>query len=55
MGRPDLAVTKTVTKFDLACKLYDSLRNVLMKLPDDCIVFPAHGKGSFCGKKIEAS
>lgn len=32
--------------------MYDSLRNKILKLPDDCVVFPGHGVGSACGKNI---
>lgn len=39
---------------DLSGMLYDSLRDKLMKLPDDCILFPTHGAGSSCGKSIGA-
>ena len=52
VGRPDLAVNPQITSIDLAKKLYQSLHNVLMKLPDDVIVYPGHGAGSACGKNI---
>ena len=53
VGRPDLAVKAgTITKEDLAGFLYDSLRLKLMKLDHEVVVFPAHGAGSPCGKKI---
>ncbi len=53
VGRPDLAVKAgTITKQDLAGFLYDSLRNKIMKLDPEVVVFPAHGAGSPCGKKI---
>jgi len=52
VGRPDLAVKSDLTKEDLAGLLYDSLRNKIMPLPDDVIVYPAHGAGSACGKGI---
>lgn len=54
VGRPDLACKGTVTKEDLAALLYESLRTKVMKLPDDCIVYPGHGAGSACGKSISA-
>ena len=54
VGRPDLAVNPNLTSMDLAKKLYQSLHNVLMKLPDDVVVYPAHGAGSACGKNISA-
>ncbi|RMG77248.1 MAG: MBL fold metallo-hydrolase [Bacteroidetes bacterium] len=53
VGRPDLAQGSTgLTKEDLAGWLYDSLRNKIMPLPDDLIVYPAHGAGSACGKNM---
>ncbi len=52
VGRPDLAVTSNITQRDLAGMLYDSLRNKIMPLPDDVIVYPGHGAGSACGKKM---
>jgi hydroxyacylglutathione hydrolase len=53
VGRPDLAQKMgKVTKEDLAGWLYDSLRNKIMTLPDDVIVYPAHGAGSACGKNM---
>ncbi len=50
VGRPDLAISSSVTQSDLASQLYDSLHNILMKLNDNVIVYPAHGPGSACGK-----
>ncbi len=53
VGRPDLAQQKgKYTVADLAGMLYDSLRNKIMPLPDTTIVYPAHGAGSACGKKM---
>ena len=54
VGRPDLAqkVKAELTKEMLAGFLYDSLRNKIMPLPDDIIVYPAHGAGSACGKNM---
>lgn len=53
VGRPDLAQKKgALTMDDLAGLLYDSLRRKIMVLPDDVIVYPAHGAGSACGKKM---
>ncbi len=53
VGRPDLAVKQgELTERDLAGHLYDSLRNKIMKLPDDIIVYPNHGAGSACGKNM---
>jgi glyoxylase-like metal-dependent hydrolase (beta-lactamase superfamily II)/rhodanese-related sulfurtransferase len=55
VGRPDLAQKKgSLTKEDLAGWLYDSLRNKLMVLPDETIVYPAHGAGSACGKNMSS-
>ena len=52
VGRPDLAVKSDLTKEDLAAMLFDSLRNKIMPLADDIIVYPAHGAGSACGKNM---
>jgi hydroxyacylglutathione hydrolase len=51
VGRPDL-LDGVMTKEELAGMMYDSLRNKLMTLPDDVVVYPAHGAGSACGKNI---
>lgn len=50
VGRPDLFPNR---EEELASKLYDSLKK-LMKLPDYCEVYPAHGAGSLCGKAMAA-
>ena len=53
VGRPDLAIKQgSVTKQDLAEYLFDSLRNKVIPLADDVIVYPAHGAGSACGKNL---
>ncbi|MDJ1471330.1 MBL fold metallo-hydrolase [Cytophagaceae bacterium DM2B3-1] len=52
VGRPDLAQKSSLTMEDLAGYLYDSLHTKLMPLPDDVIVYPAHGAGSACGKNM---
>jgi glyoxylase-like metal-dependent hydrolase (beta-lactamase superfamily II)/rhodanese-related sulfurtransferase len=53
VGRPDLAQKATgLTQEDLAGWLFDSLRNKIMTLPDDVVVYPAHGAGSACGKNM---
>ncbi|GLR17676.1 MBL fold metallo-hydrolase [Portibacter lacus] len=53
VGRPDLAIKQgAVTKEDLAGYLFDSLREKVMPLADDVIVYPAHGAGSACGKNL---
>jgi glyoxylase-like metal-dependent hydrolase (beta-lactamase superfamily II)/rhodanese-related sulfurtransferase len=56
VGRPDLAqkVKAELTEDILAGYLYDSLRNKIMTLSDDVIVYPAHGAGSACGKKMSS-
>lgn len=54
VGRPDLAIKGNLTQEDLAAMLYDSLRNRLMTLPDDVIVYPGHGAGSSCGKNMSS-
>ena len=52
VGRPDLAQKGEMTQEDLAGLLYDSLRNKIMPLADEVIVYPAHGAGSACGKNM---
>ena len=53
VGRPDLAQkAATMTQEDLAGILFDSLRNKIMVLSDDVIVYPGHGAGSSCGKNM---
>ena len=54
VGRPDLAqhVVSELTQEKLAEHLYDSLRNKIMPLSDDLIVYPNHGAGSACGKMM---
>lgn len=54
VGRPDLAqkLSEDLTQDTLASHLFDSLRNKIMPLPDDIIVYPAHGAGSACGKNM---
>lgn len=53
VGRPDLSQKGAdITQEDLAGILFDSLRNKIMPLADDVIVYPAHGAGSACGKNM---
>jgi len=55
VGRPDLresAGNITAQKEELAKQMYHSTREKLMKLPEDVIVYPAHGPGSLCGKNL---
>ena len=55
VGRPDLAQKSSdKTQDDLAGLLYDSLRTKIMTLPDDVLVYPAHGAGSACGKNLSS-
>jgi len=54
-GRPDLreqAGAITAAREELAKQMYHSLRNKLMTLTDDVLVYPAHGAGSLCGKGL---
>ena len=54
VGRPDLAqaLVDDLTQEKLASYLFDSLRNKIMPLADDLIVYPSHGAGSACGKNM---
>jgi len=54
VGRPDLAQKSAhLTQEELAGLLYDSLYTKIMPLPDEVIVYPAHGAGSACGKNMQ--
>jgi len=52
VGRPDLSPRHTPAQ--LAGLLYDSLHDKLLTLPDNVLVYPAHGEGSLCGKNMRA-
>ena len=52
VGRPDLAIKSDLTQEDLAAMLFESLRNKIMPLANEVIVYPAHGAGSACGKNM---
>jgi hydroxyacylglutathione hydrolase len=52
VGRPDLSPRHTPVQ--LAGLLYDSLHGKLLTLPDNVLVYPAHGAGSLCGKNMRA-
>ncbi|WP_371515436.1 rhodanese-like domain-containing protein [Kitasatospora sp. NBC_01300] len=52
VGRPDLLASTGVTADELGAMLYDSVHRKLMGLPDETLVFPAHGAGSACGKNL---
>jgi hydroxyacylglutathione hydrolase len=54
VGRPDLRASLGWTANDLGSHLYDSLHNKLLKLPDETLVYPAHGSGSLCGKNLSS-
>ncbi|MFJ8476868.1 rhodanese-like domain-containing protein [Kitasatospora sp. NPDC094011] len=54
VGRPDLLASTGVTAAELGAMLYDSVHRKLMALPDETLVFPAHGAGSACGKNLSA-
>jgi hydroxyacylglutathione hydrolase len=52
VGRPDLVNSQGFTAEQMAGMLYDSLHNKLLKLSDSVEVWPAHGKGSLCGRNM---
>lgn len=54
VGRPDLRASLGWTAHDLGARLYDSLHQRLMPLPDETLVYPAHGAGSLCGKQLSS-
>lgn len=51
VGRPDLS-SGNLNREELAGLLYDSLHDKILPLPDDLIIYPAHGPGSSCGKNL---
>lgn len=52
VGRPDLRASLGWSAEELGGMLYDSLHEKLLTLPDDVLVYPAHGAGSLCGKNL---
>ncbi|HEY8370739.1 MAG TPA: MBL fold metallo-hydrolase, partial [Thermodesulfobacteriota bacterium] len=54
VGRPDLVAARGVSAETLAGQLYDSLHGTLLALPDDVVVYPAHGAGSLCGRNLSS-
>lgn len=54
VGRPDLRASVGWTAEELSSHLYDSLHEKLLPLPDDTLVYPAHGAGSLCGKNLSS-
>jgi len=52
VGRPDLRASLGWTAQELGGHLYESVHGKLMTLPDAVLVYPAHGAGSLCGKKL---
>jgi len=54
VGRPDLSSGNMTTE-ELASVMYDTIQNKILPLPDDLIVYPAHGPGSSCGKNLGPS
>ena len=54
VGRPDLRASLGYSAHELGGYLYDSLHNKLLPLPDETLVYPAHGAGSLCGKQLSS-
>jgi len=54
VGRPDLRASLGWTANDLGARLYHSLHDKLLPLPDETLVYPAHGAGSLCGKNLSS-
>jgi hydroxyacylglutathione hydrolase len=54
VGRPDLVASQGVSAEELAGDLYDSLHSKLLTLPDETLVYPAHGAGSLCGRNLSS-
>lgn len=55
VGRPDLLTSVGMSARDLAAELYSSLHDKLLRLPDETLVYPAHGAGSACGKHMSSA
>ncbi|MGB0908890.1 MAG: MBL fold metallo-hydrolase [Nitrospirales bacterium] len=55
VGRPDLMASVCDDANVMAEDLYDSLHQQLLPLPDETLLYPAHGAGSLCGKKLGAN
>ena len=54
VGRPDLSQKSIISNKDLASMLFDSLRNRIMTLSNEVIIYPGHGQGSSCGKDLSS-
>jgi hydroxyacylglutathione hydrolase len=54
VGRPDLRASLGWTAQQLSHHLYNSLHNKLLPLPDETLIYPAHGAGSLCGKNLSS-
>lgn len=54
VGRPDLMASIGISANELAGMLYDSLQKKILPLPDETLVYPAHGAGSMCGKHLSS-
>lgn len=54
VGRPDLRASLGWSAADLGAHLYDSLHHKLLPLPDETLLYPAHGSGSLCGKNLSS-
>ena len=54
VGRPDLRASLGWSAHDLGAHLHESLRAKILPLPDETLVYPAHGAGSLCGKQLSS-
>jgi hydroxyacylglutathione hydrolase len=54
VGRPDLRASIGWSAQQLGSYLYDSIQNKLLPLPDETLIYPAHGAGSLCGKHLSS-
>lgn len=52
VGRPDLLEGLIASTGDQIKNLYNTIQNVIKKLPENLVVYPSHGPGSMCGKSI---
>ncbi len=52
VGRPDLLKSQGISPQTLAANWYDSLHDQILPLPDNTLIYPAHGPGTFCAKML---
>jgi glyoxylase-like metal-dependent hydrolase (beta-lactamase superfamily II)/rhodanese-related sulfurtransferase len=53
VGRPDL-LSGNLSKETLAEMMFDSIKNKILPINDNVLLYPGHGPGSACGRKLGA-